>query len=130
MRSTLKTMAFAGVLALGGLAMLHASARADCGGGPSGGPYGGRSGAGYYGGRSGGSFGGGCARPGMSMPGMNVAGYGAASQALPAYSPAAYPQAAPQPTAVGIQYTCPMHPSVVSGAPGSCPYCHMALQRR
>ena len=28
------------------------------------------------------------------------------------------------------KWQCPMHPTVLSGAPGSCPYCHMALQRR
>jgi len=27
-------------------------------------------------------------------------------------------------------YTCPMHPEVSSGAPGSCPKCGMALERR
>lgn len=25
------------------------------------------------------------------------------------------------------QYTCPMHPEVVSGSPGTCPKCHMDL---
>jgi Cu+-exporting ATPase len=66
--------------------------------------------------------------PAMAMPAMNMAGY--APQTAPGYAPAAYPPAAPQPAATGAQYTCPMHPSVVSATPASCPYCHMALQRR
>ena len=27
----------------------------------------------------------------------------------------------------GSYYTCPMHPSVVSSTPGSCPVCNMSL---
>ena len=30
--------------------------------------------------------------------------------------------------AVGVQYTCPMHPEVIRDAPGSCPICGMALE--
>ena len=26
-----------------------------------------------------------------------------------------------------VQYTCPMHPDVVSDSPGTCPKCHMDL---
>jgi Cu+-exporting ATPase len=29
-----------------------------------------------------------------------------------------------------IDYTCPMHPEIISDAPGSCPICGMALERR
>jgi membrane fusion protein, copper/silver efflux system len=29
-----------------------------------------------------------------------------------------------------VQYTCPMHPSVLSDAPGACPVCHMDLVRK
>ena len=29
-----------------------------------------------------------------------------------------------------MQWTCPMHPEIVSGAPGSCPICGMALEPR
>lgn len=138
MRSTLKTMALAGVLALGGLAMIHVPAHAGCGGGgyrSTGGYGGGHSfNAGYSGARSGGGCGGcgmsGMSMPGMAMPGMNMGAYASPPQAAPAYGPAAYPSVAPQPAAAGAQYTCPMHPTVLSGAPGSCPYCHMALQRR
>jgi Cu+-exporting ATPase len=30
--------------------------------------------------------------------------------------------------AVGVQYTCPMHPEIIRDAPGSCPICGMALE--
>ena len=33
-------------------------------------------------------------------------------------------------TAPGIEYYCPMHPSVVQGEPGSCPICGMPLAKR
>ena len=129
MRSTLQTMALAGVLAIGGLATTEAPARAGCGGGGgyrgTGGYGGGHSfNAGYYGGRGGG---------GCGMGGMSMGGYASAPQPAPVYAPAAYPQAAPQPNggyAAGAAYTCPMHPNVASATLGSCPYCHMALQRR
>src|SRR3990167_3729956 len=29
-----------------------------------------------------------------------------------------------------VEYTCPMHPEIVRGAPGSCPICGMALESR
>lgn len=29
-----------------------------------------------------------------------------------------------------VQYTCPMHPSVLSDTPGACPVCHMDLVRK
>ena len=28
----------------------------------------------------------------------------------------------------GTQYTCPMHPEIISDKPGSCPICGMALE--
>ncbi|MBV8359322.1 MAG: heavy metal translocating P-type ATPase [Deltaproteobacteria bacterium] len=38
---------------------------------------------------------------------------------------------AEQPAAsAGIEYTCPMHPEIMSDAPGSCPICGMALEAR
>ncbi len=41
------------------------------------------------------------------------------------------PPAAPPPAArPGGEYTCPMHPEVVSDRPGSCPLCGMALEPR
>jgi Cu+-exporting ATPase len=44
-----------------------------------------------------------------------------------------YVDAAPPPAAklqLGVTYTCPMHPQIVRDAPGSCPICGMALERR
>ncbi len=35
---------------------------------------------------------------------------------------------APKPMPAGTQYTCPMHPEIISDAPGSCPLCGMALE--
>ena len=32
------------------------------------------------------------------------------------------------PVASAGQYTCPMHPEVISDKPGSCPICGMALE--
>jgi Cu+-exporting ATPase len=32
--------------------------------------------------------------------------------------------------AEAVEYTCPMHPEIVRGAPGSCPICGMALEPR
>ena len=32
--------------------------------------------------------------------------------------------------AAGVEYTCPMHPEVVTRAPGACPICGMALEPR
>jgi len=42
-----------------------------------------------------------------------------------------HPAAVPEPMqaeAVGIEYTCPMHPEVRQIGPGSCPKCGMALE--
>src|SRR5581483_5904716 len=42
-----------------------------------------------------------------------------------------HPEAAPEPTNAGPsarEYTCPMHPEVVSERPGPCPLCGMALE--
>ncbi|WP_163269569.1 heavy metal translocating P-type ATPase [Chelativorans alearense] len=35
---------------------------------------------------------------------------------------------APEPMPKGTKYTCPMHPEIVTDAPGSCPICGMALE--
>ncbi|WP_354342975.1 heavy metal translocating P-type ATPase [Phyllobacterium ifriqiyense] len=35
---------------------------------------------------------------------------------------------APKPMPAGTQYTCPMHPEIISDVPGSCPLCGMALE--
>jgi Cu+-exporting ATPase len=34
------------------------------------------------------------------------------------------------PSAMKVEYTCPMHPQIVRDAPGSCPICGMALEPR
>lgn len=34
----------------------------------------------------------------------------------------------PAPVAVGVQYTCPMHPEIIRDRPGPCPICGMALE--
>ena len=36
--------------------------------------------------------------------------------------------AAPEPMPKGTQYTCPMHPEIITDAPGNCPKCGMALE--
>jgi hypothetical protein len=59
-----------------------------------------------------------------SMQGMNMAANGASTPAPAPAAPAAS-IAATKP-----QYYCPMHPSVTSTAPGTCPICQMALKRR
>ncbi len=35
---------------------------------------------------------------------------------------------APKKTAMGTQWTCPMHPEIIRDEPGSCPICGMALE--
>src|SRR5262249_45362703 len=35
-----------------------------------------------------------------------------------------------EPAPAGTTYTCPMHPEIVSDAPGPCPICGMALEPR
>jgi P-type Cu+ transporter len=53
----------------------------------------------------------------------------------PASRPAPAPavSSVPQPSAAaaaGVEYTCPMHPEIVTRAPGACPICGMALEPR
>ena len=45
-------------------------------------------------------------------------------------NPSAYitPKVAPKPAAIGIIYTCPMHPQIRRDAPGNCPICGMTLE--
>jgi hypothetical protein len=120
MRLTTRTMIVASVLAMGGLLAATGLAHAGCGGG------GGSRRTRTYGrvaSSGGGCCGSGCARTNMgvmamtatTMPAMNM---GATAQA------AAAPAANPAATA-GHYHTCPMHPTVASATPGSCPYCHM-----
>ncbi len=44
--------------------------------------------------------------------------------------PKVEPAASTPPDALGLDYTCPMHPEIVRDAPGSCPICGMALEPR
>jgi hypothetical protein len=39
-------------------------------------------------------------------------------------------KSAPRPVASNVVYVCPMHPAVTSAAPGECPICRMALERK
>jgi hypothetical protein len=41
--------------------------------------------------------------------------------------PAAKSDNAPEAAVQGVQYTCPMHPEVISDKPGKCPKCGMTL---
>ena len=43
---------------------------------------------------------------------------------------AALEATAPQPASAKNEWVCPMHPEIVSDAPGSCPICGMALEPR
>lgn len=45
-------------------------------------------------------------------------------------APSAPPAATEPPALTSVEYTCPMHPEVVSSRPGSCPKCGMALEPR
>ena len=40
------------------------------------------------------------------------------------------PELKPARSAAGAEYTCPMHPQILQPAPGTCPICGMALERR
>jgi P-type Cu+ transporter len=42
----------------------------------------------------------------------------------------ATPEPVPASSGRGVEYTCPMHPEIVSDRPGSCPKCGMALEPR
>ena len=65
--------------------------------------------------------------PAAPMQGMNMEAPAAATVPMQGMNLGA----AAQPSgAAAANYTCPMHPSVVSGGPASCPYCGMALKRR
>lgn len=47
-----------------------------------------------------------------------------------ATGPVVHPSAAPPAVVVSpkaVSYTCPMHPEVISSAPGKCPKCGMTL---
>jgi len=141
MRSTVLMTIFA----IGGLAAGATSTHAQCGGGGGGGGgyyRGGGYGGGHTFGRtySAGSFGGygGCNMGGMQMGGMQMPAPQVTAASMPGMdmngpaAPAAPPgpAATATPTAAAPSYYCPMHPSVMSTFPATCPYCQMALKRK
>lgn len=126
MRLTLRAVIVAGLTAVGGLLATISPAHAGgcCGGGaaksfPSRAAYSSAPRAG-----SGSSC---CQMGGMAMSGMAMAAPVAAPQNGMAGMTAAAPATAP---AAGSQYYCPMHPTVASAGPATCPYCQMALKKR
>ena len=148
MRSTMQTRIAAGVVAVSGLLVLASFAHAGgCCGGVGGGSRGGFLPRAFYSAptaRGGASC---CNMTGMAMGGMNMAATPQAPMAgmnMAAPAPAAPqngmagmnmaapapPAPAPAPAAAGAQYFCPMHPTVVSTGPATCPYCQMDLERR
>ena len=138
MRTTLQTVAQAGVLAIGTLLVLQTSVHAGCGGGGGyGRAWGGHTfNAGYGGGyHGGGGCGAWCGMDGMAMGGMAMpasGGYQPYVQPTSYYPQnGGYPAATTQPAQPSSShYYCPMHPNIVSSTPGTCPICHMALSRR
>src|SRR4051812_27861400 len=117
MRLMLRTMAMAGVLAVGGLLAATSLAHAGgcCGGGGSQG-FVSRAAYGAPGGQAGYSC---CSPGGMAMGGMSMA----APAPTPQNGMAGMNMAAPAPPAAAVaQYYCPMHPTVVSPVPATCPY--------
>src|SRR5579864_2435587 len=62
----------------------------------------------------------------MISPGISSGISPAAASRPVQISPAS---SAPRPSgaAAGVEYTCPMHPEIVTRAPGACPICGMAL---
>ena len=148
MKRAFQTVGVIGAIAVGSLLVGIDSVQAGgCGGGGS-----------SRGGYGGGHFfsratyaptgcGSNCNMGGMRMGGMTMPMPAAQAAAAPmqgmnmgAEAPAVAPAApmtgmnlgaAAQPSGVAAaNYSCPMHPSVVSGGPASCPYCGMALKRR
>jgi uncharacterized lipoprotein YddW (UPF0748 family) len=57
------------------------------------------------------------------MPGTQATGANMQKMNMNTVTPVTAP-------ANAASYTCPMHPSVVTNAPGACPYCGMALTRK
>src|SRR5690348_3018139 len=71
----------------------------------------------------------------IAMPGQHHGAHAATIPVPATREAAAAPAKGPTETASGksaaetdVRYTCPMHPEIVQGGPGSCPKCGMALE--
>ncbi len=67
-------------------------------------------------------------RPAPAGPSLTV--ISAAPASRPVRTPTASRVAQPSAAAASVEYTCPMHPEIVTRAPGACPICGMALEPR
>ena len=67
-------------------------------------------------------------RPAPAGPSLTIISPAPASR--PVQAPAASSVAQPSAAAASGEYTCPMHPEIVTHAPGACPICGMALEPR
>jgi P-type Cu+ transporter len=67
-------------------------------------------------------------RPAPAGPSLTIISSAPASRPVQAPTGSSAPQ--PSATAAGGEYTCPMHPEIVTRAPGACPICGMALEPR
>ena len=67
-------------------------------------------------------------RPAPAVPSLTV--ISAAPASRPVRTPTASSVPQPSAAAASVEYTCPMHPEVVTRAPGACPICGMALEPR
>ena len=121
MRSTMRWLAGSGALALGILAVgaTWAHAGGCCGGAATVGARGYAAPAARAA----------CCNRNMGGMAMPAATPASTAPAPAAAAPIAAAPAPPGAARAGV-YTCPMHPNVVSGVPGSCPVCRMALVRR
>ena len=67
-------------------------------------------------------------RPVPAGPSLTIISSAPASRPVQAPTASSAPQ--PSAAAAGGEYTCPMHPEIVTRAPGACPICGMALEPR
>ena len=67
-------------------------------------------------------------RPAPAGPSLTIISSAPASRPVQAPAASSVPQ--PSAAAAGGEYTCPMHPEIVTRAPGACPICGMALEPR
>ena len=67
-------------------------------------------------------------RPTPAGPSLTIISSAPASRPVQTPAASSVPQASA--AAAGGEYTCPMHPEIVTRAPGACPICGMALEPR